>query len=87
MDARRDALAGASESIGVVEREARATPGLVATVGRVEARPGAANVIAGQCRASFDIRHVNDLMRTEARDRLIARAREDRECPGARGPL
>jgi allantoate deiminase len=76
MDARRDALAGASEWIGVVEREARATPGLVATVGCVEARPGAANVIAGQCRASFDIRHVNDLIRTEARDRLIACARE-----------
>ena len=41
MAARRDALAAASEWIGVVEREARATPGLVATVGRVDVQPGA----------------------------------------------
>jgi allantoate deiminase len=76
MTARRDALAGASEWIGVVEREASTTPGLVATVGRVEAQPGAANVIAGRCRASLDIRHANDTIRTEMRDRLIACARE-----------
>jgi allantoate deiminase len=76
MAARRDALAAASEWIGVVEREARATPGLVATVGRVDVQPGAANVIAGRCRASLDVRHVDDRTRTEARDGLVARARQ-----------
>src|SRR6059036_2667238 len=45
MNLRRDALAGAAEWIGCVEREAAATAGLVATVGRIEAQPGAVNVI------------------------------------------
>ena len=39
MDLRRDALAGAAEWIGAVEREARAVPGLVATVGQVQVSP------------------------------------------------
>ncbi len=47
MHLRRDALAGAAEWIAAVEREARAIPGAVATVGRVEASPGASNVIPG----------------------------------------
>src|SRR5207248_11624514 len=50
MHLRRDALAGAAEWIGVVEREG-------ATVGFIAAEPGAANVIAGVARASLDIRH------------------------------
>ena len=45
--ARRDALAGAAEWIVAVERRGAGTPGLVATVGRIEAQPGATNVIAG----------------------------------------
>ncbi|MGH9348528.1 MAG: Zn-dependent hydrolase, partial [Vicinamibacterales bacterium] len=60
MQARRDALAGAAEWIGGVEREAHTTPGLVATVGRIEARPGAWNVIAGACAATLDVRHADD---------------------------
>ena len=40
MNLRRDALAGAAEWIGSVEREAQTTSSLVATVGKVEARPG-----------------------------------------------
>jgi allantoate deiminase len=71
MDLRRDALAGAAEWIGAVEREARATPGLVATAGRLEARPGADNVIAGLARASLDIRHADDTVRKQALDHLL----------------
>ncbi len=40
MHLRRDALAGAAEWIGAVEREAAAVPSLVATVGKIEARTG-----------------------------------------------
>jgi allantoate deiminase len=63
MDARRDALAGAAEWTLAVEREARAVDGLVATVGRLDARPGATNVVAGLCRASLDVRHPDDRIR------------------------
>ncbi len=76
MRARLDALAGAAEWIGRVEQEALDTPGLVATVGRIEAQPGATNVIAGECRASLDIRHADDGVRVAARDRLHDAARE-----------
>ena len=76
MAARRDALAGAAEWIGVVEREAQTTPGLVATVGHIEAQPGATNVIAGRCRTTLDIRHAVDDVRGAATARLLGCARE-----------
>jgi allantoate deiminase len=66
MDARRDALAGAAEWIGRVEAYACQTAGLVATTGRIEAQPGAANVIAGDCRVTLDVRHADDAVRSEA---------------------
>ena len=74
MTARRDALAAAAEWILAVERIARDTPGLVATVGRVEATPGAINVIAGSCVASLDVRHADDAVRAVAVRQLVARA-------------
>src|SRR5262249_40943000 len=46
MNSRLDAVAAAAEWIGCVEAEARSTKGLVATTGRIDADPGAANVIA-----------------------------------------
>jgi allantoate deiminase len=53
---------------------AQRTPGIVATVGFVEAKPGAINVIAGEARATLDIRHASDRARTEALDELIRQA-------------
>jgi allantoate deiminase len=76
MNTRRDALAGAAEWIGSVEREAIATPGLVATVGRIEASPGAANVIAGSCTCMLDVRHGADTERIGAVARLASQARD-----------
>ena len=76
MTARRDALAGTAEWISRVEGEGAATPGLVATVGRLEASPGATNVIPGRCRASLDLRHADDGVRAATRDRLHGVARE-----------
>jgi len=74
MNLRRDALAGAAEWIVAAENLARRTDDLVATVGFVEAKPGATNVIAGEARATLDIRHASDRARTEALDELIRQA-------------
>ncbi|HZV08857.1 MAG TPA: Zn-dependent hydrolase, partial [Novosphingobium sp.] len=57
MPLRRDALAGAAEMIAAIEEIARAAASdVVATVGRIEARPGAANVIPGAVRFTIDVR-------------------------------
>jgi allantoate deiminase len=74
MEGRRDAVAGAAVWISEVEKIARTVPGLVATVGRVEAMPGATNVIAAECRASLDVRHADDDVRREAVASLLTEA-------------
>lgn len=57
MAIRRDALVTAGRFIAAVDEEARALPGRqVATVGRIEAHPGAANVIPGEVELSLEIR-------------------------------
>jgi allantoate deiminase len=76
MHLRRDALAAAAEWIIDVERAALSISDLVATVGFVEAKPGAANVIAGEALATLDVRHGSDNARTEALSDLIARAEQ-----------
>ena len=76
MHLRHDAVAAVAEWILAVEREARATPGLVATVGQVEAIPGASNVIAGEARASLDVRHATDAQRAAGMDRIVAAAQD-----------
>jgi allantoate deiminase len=76
MRLRYDALAAAAEWISAVERHAQEAPGLVATVGKIEARPGAINVIAGEARTSLDVRHGVDDTRTSALDYLIRQAEE-----------
>lgn len=75
MATRRDALAGAAEWITAVEREAGATAGLVATVGRVHVEPGAGNVIPGRCELSLDVRHASDAARKTAVEQLERAAR------------
>jgi allantoate deiminase len=76
MRLRYDALAAAAEWISAVERHAQEVPGLVATVGKIEARPGAINVIAGEARTSLDVRHGVDETRNAALDYLIRQAEE-----------
>jgi allantoate deiminase len=76
MHLRRDALAGAAEWIGFVEAYAGATAGLVATVGRIEAKPGATNVIPGDVYASLDVRHAQDEIRSTSVRVLITKAEE-----------
>jgi allantoate deiminase len=62
---RKDALVGASEAILAIERLAKAS-GCIATVGRIEVRPGAVNVIPGRADFSLDLRAATD----EERDRM-----------------
>ena len=73
---RRDALAGAAEWITAVEREAISNAGLVATVGSIDAKPGAGNVIAGEVRLTLDVRHPLDQIRLEALERILSQAHE-----------
>jgi allantoate deiminase len=74
MDLRYDAIAAAAEWIGEVEREGQRTRGLTATVGSIEAKPGATNVIAGEARLTLDVRHSSDDVRTSAVQNLVGKA-------------
>jgi len=76
MNLRFDAVAAAAEWISGVEKTANGTPGLVATVGSIEAKPGATNVIAVEARLSLDVRHRDDAVRERGVDRLIHQATE-----------
>jgi len=66
MSLRRDALAAAAEMIVAVDAKARSVPELVATVGVIQGRPGAANVIPGEASFTIDIRHPDDAVRRAA---------------------
>lgn len=74
MDRRRDALVVAAMFVIAVEQEARQRPGLVATVGRLDVEPGAANVIPARVELTLDVRHPDDAVRLEASQRMIADA-------------
>jgi allantoate deiminase len=60
MGARADALAAASEIVLAVERIARGRPDSVGTVGEIAVRPGAKNVVPGECVFSLDLRAPRD---------------------------
>ena len=67
MALRRDALAGAAECIGAIEQFCRTDEGgLVGTVGYIQARPGATNVIPGEVSFTIDIRAPTDMHRKRA---------------------
>jgi len=76
MHLRHDAIAGAAEWISAVERLAKGDTDLVATVGRVEAKPGAINVIAGEALLSLDLRHKSDELRARTQGVLVQKAEE-----------
>ena len=76
MDLRQDALCAAAELVLAAEALARNTPGLVATVGQIDARPGASNVIPGRATLSLDVRHQDDARREQALTQLRQRAEQ-----------
>ena len=74
MRLRYDALAAAAEWIIAVEATAKASPGLVATVGKIQAAPNAVNVVPGAVEVSLDVRHLDDTERLRAVASLIEAA-------------
>jgi len=72
MDLRSDALVAAAAWVLEVHALARATPGLVATVGELRVEPGAGNVVPGRVVASLDVRHAEDAVREHAVEQLLA---------------
>lgn len=76
MRLRRDALTAAAECVLAIERIGRTHPDLVATVGRLEALPGAINVIPGEVRFTIDIRAPDDALRLQAAASIDAAATE-----------
>ena len=82
MTLRHDALAAAAQFILAVEACTRDYPGLVATVGQIEARPGVINVIPGEVNLSVDVRHQTDSIRGTACGRLQEIAHQTGEKRG-----
>jgi allantoate deiminase len=76
MNLRRDALVAAAEWAVSVEKHALATPGAVATVGVFEPKPGAPNVVPGECRVTLDVRHASDAVRAQTAQAISQSAAE-----------
>jgi allantoate deiminase len=76
MEQRRDALVGASVFVQSVDVRAKFGPGLVATVGQLSVRPGAANVIPAEVTLSLDVRSPDDELRQVACAWLLDAAHE-----------
>ncbi|MGD1105985.1 MAG: allantoate amidohydrolase [Terracidiphilus sp.] len=74
MHLRRDAIAGAAEWVSAVESIALQSEGLIATTGKIDVEPNAANVIAGVARVTLDVRHADDASRRAAVESLLAEA-------------
>jgi allantoate deiminase len=77
MKLRRDPLAGAAEMTLALEKIAREHPGdgMVGTVGRLEAAPGAVNIIPGRVVFTVDLRSLTDRLRIRAVERFTEEAR------------
>jgi len=73
MDMRCDALAAAAEMILAIEAECCNRPGVVGTVGRIQAGPGAVNVIPGRADFTIDLRSGQDGLRDAAWEALESR--------------
>jgi allantoate deiminase len=70
MALRHDALAGAAELVLAAEH-----CGVTATVGKLEVRPGASNVIPGSASLTLDVRDQKDSLRLAAVNSLHAKAK------------
>jgi allantoate deiminase len=85
MRLRRDALAGGAECVLAVEKIVKGNAELVGTVGHIEARPGAINVIPGEVTFTIDVRAPQDALRKRAVADIVsevqqAAARRDLNC-------
>jgi allantoate deiminase len=75
MRLRRDALAAAAEMVLAVEREARGRTDLVATVGVIDVKSKAVNVIPCHSAFTLDVRSHDDAVRRDGGDRIRAAVR------------
>jgi allantoate deiminase len=84
MNLRHDAFAGAAEMALALEAIAREHPedGMVGTVGRIEAAPGAVNIIPGRVLFTVDLRSLTDALRIESTERFAAEAARIAEVRG-----
>ncbi len=77
MDLRRDAVTGMAEMVLAAEAVARVGPAdLVATVGLVSVPSGAANVVAGMCTFTLDVRAGDGARRDTAAEEILRRFRK-----------
>ena len=76
MDMRRDAVTAVAEMVLAIEERGRATPDLVATVGMLNVPGAAVNVVAGEARASLDVRAPEDTVRKQAVADIVERIAE-----------
>lgn len=78
MDDRHDALLAAAETVMAAERAALGTgsPRTVATVGALQVRPGANNVIPGEVELEVDVRDTDLRPRQAAVDAVLEAARQ-----------
>ena len=76
MNLRHDPLVGAAEMALALEVITREHPedGMVGTVGRIEATPGAVNIIPGRVVFTVDLRALTDTLRVAAAERFAAEA-------------
>jgi N-carbamoyl-L-amino-acid hydrolase len=83
MDQRRDALLATARFVDMVNRVVRAEPGRqVATVGRVQAFPGAPNVIPGRVVATLEMRDLDVAKVRRLFDVIAGEARRIGEATG-----
>jgi allantoate deiminase len=84
MSLRHDAFVGAAEMALALEAIARKNPedGMVGTVGRIEAVPGAVNIIPGCVLFTVDLRSLTDALRIKSTERFAAEAARIAEARG-----
>ena len=83
MDKRQDALLAAARYIEAVNRVATSIPGRhVATVGKIQAIPGATNVVPGRVVTSLDVRDLDPAKIKQVFDRIVAATKEIEKATG-----
>ena len=83
MDRRQDALVAGARFVEMVNRVARETPGRqVGTVGRIQAFPGATNVIPGRVVLSLELRDLDAAKIRSLYERITGEARRIGESSG-----
>jgi N-carbamoyl-L-amino-acid hydrolase len=85
MDRRQDALISAAKYVQMVNRVVRAEPGRqVGTVGKIQAFPGAPNVIPGRVEATLELRDLDDAKVTRLAKAVMAEANKIADADGTK---